>query len=245
MKQTVLLAGFLLATLLLHAQLNHPHFLTEISVGPSFPVGKFGDKNFDIFNLKNPPGLAKTGVSASLSLGYYLNRSIAVLVSAGYSEHKQDWDGYGKYIRSLPNGDGPADFQITAETWKAINIMGGGFFVIPLTPAHKLNVTAKLLAGGCKSAIPAFTGKSYDVGGVFLSESKYSEVDLKWAFCYQAGVGLQYKLTRFLHVQLEVNSFNATAKMPARMPSYSNAVPVIGNSNMSTVNAQAGLGIDL
>jgi outer membrane protein W len=241
MKKTVaLLSGFLLLTIMLQAQQKQSRFMVEVSGGPSFPVGKFGDKSFNHNDRKTPEGLAETGVSASLSVGYYLNKKIGLLLSGGYSSNKQNWESYpNDLVRAFPGIDLAPGLKITAENWEILNVMGGGFFEIPLNAAHTLNFRTKLTAGACKTAIPERTSKS-DIG-----EFTEKKMDLPWGFCYQASAGLQYKLNNSLHVLLDVNSFNAIAQKSQWQypPSPGNTYPVTSKFHLNSVNALAGIGL--
>jgi hypothetical protein len=80
-KTATLLTGFLFLAFVLHAQKKQPKFLTELSVGPSFPLGRFAETSYN--DKSEIPGFAKTGLGAHLSVGYYLNKSIGVLLSSG------------------------------------------------------------------------------------------------------------------------------------------------------------------
>jgi hypothetical protein len=243
MKKTVtLLTGFLLAASMLKAQQKQSRFLAELSVGPSFPVGKFGDKSFDIFNRKNPPLRAKTGLGVNFSLGYYLNRSVGVLLSSGYSVNEQSWSGYQDYLRNIPSID-YLPVETSGKSWKVAKVMGGGFFVVPLTAAHKLNLLTRLTAGVCKTAVPGYDYKVYTWDGRLFREGSTDKIDLPWTFCYQMSVALQYKLTNRLHVLLDVNSFNATAKKTVTyFDGYTNEVTT--KYELNTLNAMAGVGLN-
>jgi hypothetical protein len=242
MKRTViLLTGFLLVAIVLQAQQKQSRFLTDLSFGPSFPVGKFGDKSYStLLNSKKPAGLAKTGVSAQLSVGYYLTKSVGVLLSSGYSENKQDWSGYDEYLKTSIY-DGPPRTETDGKSWKTVNVMGGGFFVLPLTANRNLNVLTKLTAGIVKTAVPAHDFKAYTLDDRLLWEGTTDKEDLPWTFCYQVSVGLQYKLSNHLHVLLDINSFNATAQ---KTVPGSYATSGTRNYNLSTVNAMAGIGLN-
>jgi hypothetical protein len=244
MKQiTMLLTGFLLATTVLHAQEKHPRFFTELSVGPSFPVGKFASKTYEDLYKEKPTGLAKTGWGANVSAGYYLNRSFGFLLSAGYSEHKQDYSGY-KQQPSIPMDPFPY-VEFTAKSWKIVNVNGGAFFVIPLMKNHRLDLVTKLTAGIFKTAVPGYDFKFIRrEDWTVTSEGTAKKVDLPQGFCYQAGVALKYKLGSNLHVLLDVNSFNATTRKTFAPGDYYYGTSRTRQYNLNTINALAGIGID-
>src|SRR5688572_18078112 len=99
-KTTTLLTGFLLLTIVLHAQKKQSKFFTELAVGPSFPIGRFASTEYKDNEV---PGFAKTGLSAQLSVGYYLNESIGVMLLSGYTVHPQDEDAYKNDLESYPS----------------------------------------------------------------------------------------------------------------------------------------------
>jgi hypothetical protein len=245
MKQTIiLLTGFLLATSVLQAQQKQPRFFTELSGGPSFPIGKFAGKSYGDLDKEKPPGLAKTGWGANFSVGYYLNRSVGLLLSAGYSDHKQDLSGYTQFLS--PYSYPASDLEFTAKSWKEMNIRAGAFFVAPLTANHRLNLVTKLTAGVCKTAVPGLKWKSYISTARIVIEDTEKKVELPWGFCYQADVALNYKLKSHLYVLLDVNSFNAiprkTYEQDEYRPYYSTKRTI--EYNLNTINAMAGIGID-
>lgn len=248
MKKTVaLLAVFVLLTFLLHAQQKQSRFFTELTFGPSFPIGKFADKTHSEITEENPSGFAKTGIAVNLSLGYYLNGSVGLLLSSGYSTYAQDWSGYHRYLKSLPNTNIYPNVEVDAANWKVIKIMGGGFFVTSLTSNDKLNLLTKLTAGVCKTAVPELNFTAYKEDGEVLNRSAWNKTDLSWTLCYQVSVGLQYKLTNKLNLLLDINSFNAT---PHKEYTFENYLVYGGRMTqtkkykISTVNAMAGIALN-
>lgn len=245
-KVTTLLAGFLCLGMVSNAQKKeHPKFLTEIAVGPSFPIGRFASTSYN--NDKNEvPGFAKTGLAAHLSLGYYLTQHVGVLLTAGLSSHAQDKDAFRKYIES--NVPGVTLTRFDTKNWKTVKLMGGGFFVTPLAPEGKLELLTKLTAGVSHFDIPKreFWGSSPD------GRTTVSSVDnggsLPWSFCYQVSLALEYKLNSSLYVLLDINSFNTTAKKEFTYTGIPNIGPAIVTTiedkyKQATVNAMAGVGM--
>lgn len=241
---TMLLTGFLLAITVLHAQEKHPRFFTELSVGPSFPIGKFASKSYNDLFSKQPAGMAKPGWAANVSVGYYLNRSFGVLLSAGYSDHKQDLSEYAKSFYG-PAVDPWPNITFSAKNWKEENVRGGAFFVTPLTANHRLDLVTKLTAGICKITLPGYDWTDYNADGSVLYKGTVEKEKLPWGFCYQAGVALKYKLRNHLHVQLDVNSFNTTKRKSFDTGDFVPGTFKTIQYNLNTINALAGIGIDL
>lgn len=257
MKKSVsLLTSFLFLVFVLHAQNKQPRFLVELGVGPSFPIGKFAGKSITSLHDKDPDGLAKTGLAVNATVGYYINSSIGVLLTGGYSENKQSASSYEDYLRRYwLSGYN----NITAETnkWKVNKLMGGIFWITPITSSSKIKLLTKLAAGVCKTGIP---GYSYEASNTYPSGSSYAEgyqgkTTLKTSFCYQVSVEGQYKLNDKLYVLVDIHSFNAA---PGKTMTYMTNEPLPSSTGYSyrfstekrtyklgTVNIQAGIGVNL
>lgn len=252
MKRTVgLLAGLFLICCVLHAQEKQPKFLVELSVGPSIPIGKFADKSYTGLTEKDPSGLAKTGMTANATIGYYLKSSVGLLLTAGYSVNKQDGAGYEEYYSKswYPNA---SRIDVSTNSWKILKVMAGGFLVTPLTSDNELSLLTKLSAGICKTAVPKYSYSAYGQNGSWMAMGTQGKITLPMAFCYQISVGLQYKLNDKLHLLLDINSFNATAKNEFTYTILGNPTP--GNPDqtitqvhkykLAQVNVLAGIGFN-
>jgi hypothetical protein len=254
MKKSVsLLTGFLFLTFVLHAQEKQPKFFAELAVGPSFPIGKFADKSYKSLTEDNQPaGLAKTGISEQIFLGYYLNESIGLLLAPGYSVHAQDGSGYSEYLKqavSVAGGVPTSRVDVDPKSWKILKLMAGGFVVTPLTSSENLVLVTKLTAGACKTAVPGYSFKAYDQSGMVYGSGTTDKTSLSWAFCYQVSVGMKYKLNNKLHVLLDVNSFNATAEKEYTFTFPFSPNPVAPRTEkvkfkLAEVNVLAGIGIN-
>ena len=248
-KTATLLTGFLFLTFVLHAQKKQPKFLTELSFGPSFPIGRFAATSY---NDKNEvPGFAKTGLGAHLSVGYYLNKSAGVLFSSGYTVHPQDKDAYRDFVEtSFP---AITVRHIEVKSWKTVKLMAGGFVVTPLNAGGELTLLTKLTAGVSKTTFPKreFYGSSQD--GTWTASSINNEVSLPWSFCYQVSAALEYSFSRNWYVLLDISSFNTTAKKELTYTIYPGPTPTPGGPGtimsiknkykQATVNALVGIGV--
>ena len=241
-KTTTLLTGFLLLTIVLHAQKKQSKILTELSFGPSFPIGRFASTEYKEDEM---PGFAKTGLSAQLSLGYYLNRSIGVMLLSGYTVHPQDEDAHKKKLESYPYSMTVTHMDF--KSWKSVKLMAGGFWVTPLTSGSELVLRTKLTAGVAKTAIPEinWSSTSPDSGPItnVTNVAHGDRTPLPWSFCYQVSAALGYKLSKNLHVLLDISSFNTTAKQ--EIVAYSNTTPntIKFKYKQATVNALLGIGM--
>ena len=255
-KTATLLTGFLFLTFVLHAQKKQPKFLVELGVGPSFPIGKFAGKSYTNLNEKDPDGLAKPGLAANVTVGYYLNSSIGVLLMGGYSENKQNASSYEDYLRKYWL-TGYSNVNAKTNKWKVKKVMGGIFWITPLTSSSKIKLLTKLAAGICKTAIPGF---SYEASSIYPTGSMYAngyqgKTALKTSFCYQVSVEGQYKLNNRLYALLDINSFNAA---PEKTTIYMTNELVPTSSGyyyryrtekraykLGSVNILAGIGLNL
>jgi hypothetical protein len=251
-KQLITASCFLLISCILHAQKEQSKCFVELSVGPSIPIGKFADKPYKGLTDDNQPaGLAKTGVSAQGSFGYYLNESFGLLLTSGYSVHAQDASGYEEYMKQSYISSGRLTSRVDVETqsWKIVKLMAGGFLVTPLTSAEDLVLFTKLTAGVCKTAVPEYSYQAYDQNGMY-AVGKTEKTSLSGAFCYQVSVGLKYKLNKKLHLLIDVNSFNATPQKEYTFNSFTfpngDTVPARTEKikyKLAEVNVLAGVGL--
>jgi hypothetical protein len=251
-KIPVLITGFLFLALVLHAQEKQSQYFIELAAGPSFPIGKFGEKTYkSLMEEDEPAGLAKTGVNLQATMGYYINESFGVLFSPGYSIHAQDGSGYEEFLTQTVVAYGgmmPTISSVEAKSWNILKLMAGGFMVTPLTMEEDLELNTRILLGACKTAVPGYTFSGRDQAGMPYGGTM-DKVSLPWAFCYQVGLGLKYKLNDKLHVLFDVNSFNATAQREYTytFPFSPNPVPPITEKvkyKLAEVNLMAGIGIN-
>jgi hypothetical protein len=247
MKKTAgLLTAFLFAFSVLHAQEKTSRLFTEISLGPSFPIGQFAEKEYPGITEKDQPGMATVGLAGNVTLGYYVKENVGLLLTAGYSTYKQKPAGLEEYIKRNFYVNA-TDVDVAAEDWKVLKIMAGGFLVTPLTE-DSLNLVTKISLGICKTAVPEFSWLAYHQTGPAFAGGTYEEVKLPTTFCYQVSLGLQYKLNDRLHLLFDINSFNATAtdKAPPQPIGNPPGMPTIPDRKykLGSVNALLGVGLN-
>jgi opacity protein-like surface antigen len=244
MKRSLgLLTGCLFIFGMLQAQKKPSKLFAELSLGPSIPLGQFAEKTYNGPAEEDQPGMASTGLSANVTAGYYLKENFGILLTAGYTSNKQKEEGYRENIEKAQTA--PSTVDVNTGNWKMYKVMAGGFFVTPLVE-DKLNLVTKLSAGICKTAIPshewAIAGTGTVLGGAAFSMGRVGKEKLPTAFCYQVGLGLQYKLNQHIHVLFDVNSFNATAKH--EFSTYYGSASVFGPglTELTTVNRKFKFG---
>jgi len=253
-KILTLLAGTLLAAVSLQAQQKQSKFFAQLSVGPSFPIGKFADKTYKgLPDETEPAGLAKLGLNTQLTIGYSLNDNFGLLFSPAYSVHAQDAQGYKDFVKASVYGAGvttTSDPTLEAKSWQLLKLMAGGFMVTPLTAENKLVLVTKVAIGACKTAIPEYSFKGHGQG-ITTYSGKFNKTSLPWAFAYQISMGLKYKLKDKMHLLFDVNSFNST---PQKEVTYARPLPTSAGPStpqqikvkykLAEVNALVGVGID-
>lgn len=254
MKRLVsLLTGFLFIVGSLQAQRKPSKLFVELSLGPSFPLGQFAEKTYNGPVEEDQPGMASTGLAANATVGYYLKENFGLLLTAGYSVNKQKEQGYREY-REKSQTASLTYVDVDTDNWKMYKVMGGGFFVAQLVE-NKLNLVTKLSAGICKTEIPGYswaTQQGSGLGGLAYSMGRQGKTKLPTMFCYQVGLGLQYKLNQHIHLLFDVNSFNATAEkdfmtyfgtQPVFAPGLAEPITINRTFKFGSVNALLGIGL--
>lgn len=247
MKQILfLLTSTLFVTLTVQAQQKQSKFMTELSFGPSLPIGRFAATSTN--GDKKAAGYAKPGLGLQLSAGYYLNRSFGLLVSAGYATHPQNKQARRESLTRA----GLKINNIDCENWKELKLMAGGFYITPV--GTKLSLITKLTAGVCKTGIPKINGSGIDTVYMAPAIIQTDKKSLPWAFCYQASAGLQYKLSQKWYALVDVSYFNATAVNKYTYTTYSlspQTTVIVGPTvsgkakyGLATINALVGVGVN-
>jgi hypothetical protein len=239
MKKTVcLVTSFLFAFCVLHAQEKTTKTFAEISIGPSFPIGQFGEKSYND-NEKDQPGLAGVGIAANATFGKYLKENIGFLLTVGYSINKQKPKGLEEYMEGkYPAG---AEVDVTTKSWKILKVMAGGFLVTPLAE-DKLNLVTKLSGGICSAIIPEYSWHATNTGYSSYEKGGVGKVRLPVTFCYQISLGLQYKMNEKASLLFDINSFNATATNKGGQTSGGQLPD--RKCKLGTVNALVGVGLN-
>jgi len=191
--------------------------------------------------------MAKTGMAANVTLGYYIKENVGLLLTGGYSTYKQNPEGLEEYIKRNFYVSA-TDVDVNADDWKLLKVMVGGFYITPITE-NKLNLVTKISAGILKTTVPAFSWRAYTATGPAFAGGEDDEVKLPTSFCYQISLGLQYKLNDKFHLLFDLNSFNATAtdKAPPQPIGNPPGIPTIPDKKykFGSVNALIGVGVNL
>lgn len=239
----------ILYALQIQAQKIDSKFSVEFSMGASIPTGKFADKSYgsNVFLDNQPSGLAKTGLGLNLSLGYRISKSIGIMVLLGGSQNKQAASSFQDYLKNEYGNN--IKTAIVTNSWLIGKILAGGFINLPLSTDGKLMLQPKLLAGICKTTTPQYSYAAVDENGNMLSDNlTKSKEHPGWAFCYQAGTTLKYRVSTKMYFLFDLNYFNG---VPGIKYSYNPNFPSPGASvqaqrkyHVAAVNALLGIGIN-
>lgn len=182
-------------------------FFAGLSLGPSFPTGKFANKNYS----DTTAGWAQPGPSFNLSAGYMLTRSVGIVLLLGAQENKQDANTITSHLKQQ-YGD-TVRSTVTTNNWKIARILAGGLFKLPVSESGKLFFQAKVLAGVLKTSAPAYSyaygQPQYFVTYGYSVYATIGSVPLNWAFCYQGNAGLGWRLTKRISLVGDVSYFHA------------------------------------
>lgn len=186
-----------------------PKFFAGLSLGPSFPMGKFGSKNF----ADTAAGLAMVGPSLNISAGYMFTRMVGAMILFGGQENKMDPNAITRWL-DQKYGDTVGTYAST-KYWKTGRILAGGVFKIPLAGEEKLFFQGKILAGMLKTTYPGYL---YAYGRIIpnlnITSNYYAQllsgpVPFDWTFCYQANAGLSWQLTKRIALTGDISYFHA------------------------------------
>src|SRR2546423_9346650 len=103
----------------IYAQTKIKRLNIELLAGPSFPVGKFGSKDYK----DTSAGFAKISISANFSFGYQLTDKIEAVLLVGVSKNKQDEEAMGN--RNNEPGSN-VQTKVNTNSWKSVKLMLGG-----------------------------------------------------------------------------------------------------------------------
>lgn len=171
-----------------------------ITIGPSFPIGDFGNK--DLANSQS--GLAKVGGFLGIDYSYKFSKYFGAMVSAQGRIHGVDENALAAY--GVPEGTG-AGLSITTGVWKVGAIMAGVFQTVPLTKDEKLNLEIKAL-GGFQSTSSPKLDVSVSIPGMGSFQTTQESTSSN-SFAYVVGAGLKYSLTDAVALKL-TGDYNGT-----------------------------------
>lgn len=233
-KITLLLLIITVLCLETRAQQKQSRFFVELAGSRSFPVGAFASKD-----ITNPyAGHADAGVGVSVSGGYMFTRKFGAMLLLGGTRNKQNDGAMEQQFKAGWPPTYTVYSDIATKSWYTGRVMLGGVFETPLSKAERFYFRSGLLAGLCKSSVPAYRedyimmSNTNTVGAGHIENEK---VKLPWTFCYQVNAGLKYKLSNLLAIFADASYFGAAPQRPDAFYNYSIAGNPAIYSGLSSV----------
>lgn len=190
------------------AQNKTHRFFAGFSPGVNIPVGQFANKaHTDEFYQEAQNGMAKTGISGALFVGYNVIKNINLLLTFTATRNHQDNKSLEQYWTVPTNVATGA--HVKTGNWNIFSILGGAEYSIPVTSKKRLITLIKISGGACKTTAPGYTGNPYLPDGTEISGFFVVDEPLKWTFCYQAGAGVRYQLNKQFLLSGNVAYFDA------------------------------------
>lgn len=179
-----------------------------MTVGPSIPVGRFGDKNYlNNYGVSTTPsGLAKVGAGVDVSGEYRINKSLGAILLIGGSMNKLDPDGLRKYLEESDTSK--VYTYANTHDWQIIKILTGITVTLPFSRRHKFDFAASLLMGASKTSKPEYIFGMGSRPGFYNLNFSNKKISLPWTFSYQIGINGGYKLLRNLFLVSAISYFN-------------------------------------
>ncbi|HTS46148.1 MAG TPA: outer membrane beta-barrel protein [Puia sp.] len=180
-----------------------PSFI-GITGGISLPTGNWAKSNYVVSTtgyVDDPAGYASSGPIIGLEGAYFFSKNIGVGGIFSYATYKvKDLDMLSGGYRESFDVD---QVTTTATSYQSWSLMPGLYFDFPLT--HRLSATARALAGITNSSTPRISVDVEDGGiddGTFEQKSAS-----KTAFGFEAGIGLNYRITKCFGIILHGDYF--------------------------------------
>lgn len=221
-KAFAFMISALLTVSTLNAQQSFPRWRALLVMGPSFPVGNFGNTNWD--SIPGRSGAAP-GIAAELGLQYTLkNHHIGIGLVLGWQENGGNTarvkDGLLIY-----NPD-PNQIRVQMDHWSVWKILAGPEFNWPLSIHSKFRIETGVEAGILKTSIPAYSYQVYFADTHDWSAvGNISSVTLPASFCYQVHVGMEYRLNYNILLKADANYSHAESSVQQ----YQNGFPPNAN----------------
>ena len=209
----------------------------SVNGGAALPMGGFGKG--DYYDASS--GFAGTGGHFNVTAGYSLGKHWGVQVLAGYSKFAF------KGAQSLSDGYKEDSGTDSTTLYRKGTNHSWSFLIGPtykIDAGRKFSITARALGGYVNTHLAGFQIFYEDYLDNAMSQREASG----GAFGWQAGLGLQYKLTARLAVQINADYF---ASKPNIDISYDNFVVNSGrrltryNETIGGINTTAGLALSL
>lgn len=224
-------------------QRSDSSFTFTLAVGPSIPLGSFGDKSID---SAAGNGWADIGFAIQGTLHYQFKKSpFGLGLVFGWQENQRN----SATLKEIFNSSIPSGGHISANagSWSVLKLLAGPTFQIPISRDKKIIFTAGLSAGVLKTSIPGWSFSAYSSSS--LAESAVSSaIPLPAAFCYQVNAGLEYRIGKTI---LLSGSFNFSQASPTwnytfyGFPPSPTGIQIHQAYHVSTLNILFGVTFEL
>lgn len=230
MKKFILLSFILLGFLKVYAQTAVSRSSIGVVIGPSFPIGYFGNMDAD-----KSGGLAKAGGFLAIDYVYKFSNHFGLIVSGQGRIHDVDNDALS--VHGVPK-EIDESTSFSAGTWKIGAIMCGIYHTLPLTKSGKLNFELKIMGGYQRTSSPEITAR-ITMPGLEISQLHQQSIASN-SFAYLFGVGLRHKLTQKLALKFTADYYGSN-------PEFKGAVyvsgPIITTLRRDTEVINVGVGL--
>lgn len=188
MKKFLLLNFILFGFFTASAQTPSSNSSIGITIGPSIPVGSFGNKE-----RSKSGGLAKIGGFLGIAYVYKLNKNIGLMVNVQGRIH--DVDNNALRIEGIPESIAKGA-TFNSGSWKMGAVMVGPFHTISLTKTGKFNFEFKLMGGYQYTLSPDINASLAMPNQGMVQLQVYSKASN--SFAYLLGAGLSHQVNQKL-----------------------------------------------
>lgn len=183
----------------------------SMSIGPSIPLGNFGDNNLN----NSDAGFANTGSKVELNGGLNMVKSVDVAIKLFYSVNSYDFSSLTKKLSTDYPG---TTWNTTGRSWEIYGVLIGVSYSHPLR--DKFIGDFKFLSGFMKTSTPSMqiTGSN----GSSITENEKSAT----SFVYSLSAGGHYPLGRLI-------DFVGSLEYISSTPSFENVNTISSFPNKS------------
>ena len=182
---------------------NEHHYFVGLSLGASFPMGKFANKSMP----DTSSGLAKAGPAGTLSLGYFFTRNIGFFFELSEQHNTQDRSVFNPYLEKN-FGDSIRTIGYTSS-WRVARLSGGPVFNIPVSASEKVALRVKLMAGILNGIKPNYGFQISFPTSSSISLFTQPHLALPTSFCYEADAGIRIAVAESLFLVVDAGYFYA------------------------------------
>ncbi|WP_131537165.1 outer membrane beta-barrel protein [Pedobacter nototheniae] len=235
MKKTVFFLCALFGVLNLSAQTSNQKSFIGISVGPSFPVGDFANKNaYDVNS-----GLASIGGFLNINYGYKFSDNFGAIAILRGSIHGVDSQSL-KNGYSLPDGSG-GSLSYEAGTWKSGGLLVGLFQGFSLNDSKNFVFELKGAIGVQSTSTPSLKIRG-NIPGFGSFEGNQESISAT-SFAYLLGIGLNYGLGNNLTLKFHGDYSGSNPNFKDVVLNPSSDTKTNSQQNIGTIDVGVGLAL--